>query len=262
MALEIKNAADITSPWTAWFLYGDSGAGKTHAAATFPAPFFICPSNEGSIHTLQGMDVPFVEVDGRQKMFEIISYLENQMDKLLKGDEDAFPWETIVVESLSHYCDLLIEDISARGMKKMDMQGWGHLTNHLRTIHARLRNLEVHVVYTSLVKTGDDGTGSPMMTGQMALKMPSACDYIGYCEAMPQGLNKPTTYRVNFRQAGKFPARARQSPVLVQRHGKFPDFIDDFHFSKAAPFIGLGHLYEDNKQQESSDAESHSHAVG
>lgn len=262
MSITLKNAQEITSPWTAWFLYGDTGSGKTQAASTFPHPFFVIPRNENSIHTLQGMDVDYVEVGGRKDMFETLQYLEGQMAKLVAGDEDAFPWETVVIESLSHYCDLLIEDISGQGMKKMDMQAWGHLTNHLRTIHSRLRNLDIHIVYTSLVKLGDDSSGSPMMTGQMATKMPAACDYIGYCEAMPQGINKPTVYRVNFRQAGKFPARARQSPVLVKQFGAFPQIVDDFHFSKVAHYIGLGHLYEDTNQQEKNNAESHSHAVG
>jgi hypothetical protein len=233
----IKNAKNLTDPWTRWFLYGDTGSGKTHAAGTFPAPFFVVPPNEKSIVTLQGLDVDYVEAGNRAQMNQIVRWLRQQYDAAMKlyaagkdaEAEEAFPYQTIVVESLSHYCELLIEDIGRQGQVKMDMQAWGMLSSHLRTLHSQLSDMDVHVVYTSLAKTDDAGNGQPLMTGKNALMMPSACDVIGYMECVPVQRNKPAVYRAHFRQFGRFPARSRFQGI--------PNSVDNFHFDKVASHL-------------------------
>ena len=234
----IKNAADIEQPYTRWFLYGQSGSGKTHSAGTFPKPIFIVPSNENSIITLRGQDVPYIEVANRSDMLQAINWLRAQYDQMLAlydaGEDDkaeqAFPWQTVVVESLSHYCELLVEDIGQRGMKKMDMQAWGQLSSHLRTVHSQLSAMDVHVVYTSLESIDDNGVGRALMVGKNALMMPSACDIIAYCEAVPMPKGKEPIYRVHFRQYQRYPARSRFKA--------FPEHIDNFDFAKILDALG------------------------
>ena len=235
----IKNAADLLDPWTRWFLYGPTGSGKTHAAGTFPAPFFLVPPNEKSIVTLMGQDVAYTEVGNRMQMNHAVRWLRSQYDLAMRlfdagKDEEAeaaFPYQTIVVESLSHYCELLIEDIGARGQKKMDLQAWGQLSSHLRTLHSQLSDMDVHVVYTSLDKVDEAGNGQPLMTGKNALMMPSACDVIGYFECVPVQRGKAPVYRAHFRQFGRYPARSRFKGM--------PDAVDDFHFDKVRDHLGL-----------------------
>jgi len=249
MTINIQNAQDLTSPWTSWFIYGATGSGKTSICATFPQPFFIVPANEKSINTLQGMNVQYVEVGKRNDMYQVLDFLEGRYNDMLRlmsqGDDTAanvaFPWQTIVVESISHYSDLVIEDLSQGGTKQMDYQQWGKLGSHLRTIQMRLRALDVHSLFTSLDKVSDDGQhAGPLISGQMATKMPSACDYIVYCEAVGATMkDKPAVYRAHFRQFGKFPARVRQSPVSAKQHGAFPPMIDNFHFDKISKFLGI-----------------------
>lgn len=226
----IKNAVDITDPWTRWFLYGPTGAGKTHAAGTFPKPFFIVPPNEKSIVTLAGADIAYTEVSNRQEMHAALRWLREQYDQAMAlyaaGEDDEaeelFPYQTIVVESLSHYCELLVEDIGKRGQAKMDQQSWGQLSSHLRTLHSQLSDMDVHVVYTSLAKTDEAGNGQPLMIGKNAIMMPSACDIIGYCESVPVQRGKAPVHRIHFRQFGRFPARSR--------FRGFPDMVENFSF--------------------------------
>jgi len=230
--LQLKNTKDIVDPWTRWFLYGPTGSGKTHAAGTFPRPLFIVPPNEKSVVTLMGRDIDYVEVSCRREMNEQLRDLRSLYDRsmqLIADDklpeaEELFPWQTIVVESLSHYCELLIEDIGARGSRKMDMQAWGQLSSHLRTIHSQLSDMDVHVVYTALDKVDDAGNGQPLLTGKNALMMPSACDVIGFCEAVPVPKGKDPLHRIHFRQFGRYPARSRFSG--------FPDQVDNFDFTQ------------------------------
>lgn len=244
----ILNAKNIEAPWTAWFLYGDSGSGKTEALATFPKPLVILPKNEGSILTLRGRDVDYTEVGTRAEMLAVLTMLETRYNQMLslppsatKADLDKyFPWQTIGVESLSHYCELLVEDISQRGHLKMDYSKWGELTGHIRTIHSRLRNLDVHIVYTSLAKQDENGRGQPMMVGKSSAVTPSACDYLGYCEQTGGSARAPATFRVHFNQYGVWPARARQSRALRESGTPaFPSIIEDFSFDKVRPYLGL-----------------------
>jgi hypothetical protein len=228
--IQLKNTANIEQPWTRWFLYGPTGSGKTTAASTFPSPLFIVPANEKSIVSLLGHNFDYVEVSSRKDMGEVLAFLRDRYTAALGGDENAFPWETVVVESLSHYCELLVEDISKKGQTKMDQQAWGLLSSHLRTLHSQLSDMDVHVVYTSLEQVDDAGQGRPLMTGKNAIMVPSACDVIGFCEAVPG--QKKITHRIHFQQYGRYPARSRFRGL--------PAHIDDFHFDAVRDVLGGG----------------------
>lgn len=269
MGLEIQTSDKIEAPWTVWFMYSQMGAGKTTSAASFPAPLFLVPANEGSELTLAQLkkkSIPFVRIgkrpDGtvvpaRKHLSEILGEIEKahaQMRVLLgksakasaAGDamtaaqlqaeaDTVFPWQTIVLESLSHFSDMLVEDVSEGGNKKLDQQAWGLIGSYLRTVHSRLRNMDVHVVYTSLAKTqeNDSGgivSGGPNLIGQAAEKFPSACDVVVYMEELAgQGKDAAPIYRSFFRKYRWWQARTR--------FANFPDFMDNFDFAQLEPKI-------------------------
>lgn len=227
-------------------------SGKTTCALTFPYPLFVIPSTENSIVTGRGQDVPYVEATGPMELNGILAYLEDAQRKSVqllaagKGDAAwaAFPYQTVVVESLSHYTDLIIEEITEGGRTKMDMPKWGVLSSHLRNVHARLSNLPVHVVYTALaeVKEGENSgaaTGGALMSGAMKTKLPSACDAIGYCEQTPgratkENPNPGMNFRVHFQKYRQFAARIRAPRGVVT-----PPYVDDFHFDKVKGLFGI-----------------------
>lgn len=250
--LELQNTNEIATPWTVWFLYGQTGAGKTTAASTFPAPLFLVPANEGSELSLRGKALPFVRLgkraDGsvvpvRQHLSEILTDLEKRHAAMRacvqKGDEAgadaAFPWQTIVVESLTHLGDMLVEDVSQNGSRKMDQQGWGAISSFLRTLHSRLRNLDCHVVYTALAKTTESESGSvmggPNLIGSTAEKLPSACDVIAYCEELPGSKPEAPRFRAHFRKHSFWVARSR--------FASFPAHLDNFTFAQVETHLGL-----------------------
>lgn len=244
-SLHVESTLDIAQPWLHFFLYGDTGSGKTTAAATMPSPLFLVPASEGSELTLRGKDVDYVKigrnaegapVDVRNHMNGVLTDLEKRAAHYFAGDQDALPWETVVVESLTHYCDMLVASISEDGRKQMDMQKWGLVATHLQHIHSRLRRLPVHVVFTALAQLkendGKQVVGMPAIQGSMATKLPSACDIIGYAEELPPSRGAETpTYRIHFTKSGPYLARAR--------FAGFPRFVDNFTFAQVAPFCGL-----------------------
>ncbi len=249
----VQSTANIVSPWTHWMFYGPTGSGKTTAAGSFPNPLFLVPASEGSELTLASADrdVPYFKlgrdaqnnpVKVREHLNAILSMLETKhalMRKLYaegRNDEaaDAFPYETIVLESMTHLCAMLQDDISNNGAIKMDQQRWGIMSDYLRTVHTRLRGFECHVVFTALAKVdGEEGSvveGAPDITGKMARLLPSACDAIGYCETVDSGNAKaPPVYRVHFRQHRVFPARTRFKGI--------PAVVNSFTFAQVEKFL-------------------------
>jgi len=237
MKLQPSNAADLQEPWLHWFLYGESGSGKTTAAASFPNPLFLVPANERSVTTLAGQDYPYVEITGQNGpltqdgsaggLEAVLSALESQY----YADPDAFPYDTLVIESLSHYVDLVQEEMTERNSRPMEQRHWGLLAAHVRNVQTRLRKLEVHVVYTALaaIKQDDGGAilGGPLIPGQSAVKLPSACDIIGYCEA-PSSAKKPT-YTIHFRRRGHYFARSRFRGM--------PAAVPHFSYDAVQPYL-------------------------
>lgn len=251
MDIAIRSAASIVSPWTHWFLYGATGSGKTQAASTFPDPLFLVPAAEGSHLTLAGREIPYItlgrdandEVIGiRDHLNGVLTMLERRHADMRKaltaGDEqaafDAFPWQTVVLESMTHLCAMLQDDISQNGKIKMDQQRWGMMSDFLRSVHTRLRGLDCHVVFTALAKIeGEDGStqeGCPDIPGKMSRLLPSACDAIGYCETREGTSPKaPPTYTVHFRQHRVYPARVRFRGV--------PGSVQDFTFAAIEKYL-------------------------
>jgi len=235
MNLTHKNAADLKEPWLHWFLYGDSGSGKTTAASTFPNPLFLVPSNERSITTLAGQDISYIEITGQNgPLREGVGGLEatlTALEALYRKDPEEFPYDTIVLESLTHYVALVQEEMTERNSRPMEQRQWGLLGAHMRNIQTRLRNMEVHVVYTALasLKQDDAGTltGGPLIPGQSAVKLPSACDVIGFCEA-PVSAKKPV-YSIHFRRKGHYFARSRFRGM--------PASVPHFNFDAVQPYL-------------------------
>ncbi len=235
--LKPHNASDLEDPWLHWFLYGDSGSGKTSAAATFPNPLFLVPQNERSITTLAGQNVDYVEITGQSGPLNesgdsggldaVISALQSTYN----ADPEKFPWDTIVVESVSHYVDLVQEEMTSGNSRPMEQRHWGLLAAHIRNVQTRLRSMEVHVVYTALaaVRQDDGGAivGGPLIPGQSAVKLPSACDVIGYCEA-PSSTKKPV-YTIHFRLKGHYFARSRFRGM--------PAAVPHFSFDAVQPYL-------------------------
>jgi hypothetical protein len=246
MSLSFKNAAQLDAPWTRWFFYGETGSGKTSIAASFPDPVFIVPVNEGSIVTLRGRDIPYYEsCDMSSQVRDGVGGLNRILDELERNyvqDINAFPFQTIVLDSLTHYSELVVEEISESGTKQMDPKKWGEVGAHFRNVHSRLCNMQVHVVYTALSRIDKNDAGvviaGPFLSGAAAIKLPSACEVVGYCEATKvKGI---TEYRTHFKKCGFYPARTR--------FGALPDVIQNFDFAEVQPYLTKTNATANNKE--------------
>jgi hypothetical protein len=249
--MKTLNATSLI-PWTHWFFYGATRSGKTELAATFPKPLFIVPQNEASITTLMGRDIPYVlcgspfgSYDEEKGVGGLIGMRDkngnqeigilDSLERLYKKNPKTFPYETIVLESMSHYTDLVEEHLTAGATKQMDPLAWGKMKDHLRHVQTRLRAMQVHVVFTCLdeLKTNEKSgvtIGGPLMSGKAARTLPSSCDAIGYCRRAGD------RFFVHFKNFGHYQAGSRFT--------RMPSQIENFSFKAVEQFT----LPDDSKR--------------
>lgn len=228
MGIEIKNAKDIQAPWAHVFLYGPSGGGKTTSASSFPNPLFLVTKLENSVLTLRGKDFKYIEVS---KTDELVDVLESfYVLQQTKGPE-ALPFETLVLESVSHYCDMITGEIFGKKTKStgaasldkvtsgaMVQADWRVMRTHFVYIQRALKRLEAHTVMTALAdpprfdqQTKIYSDGGPLIQGAARDILPSACDIISYVES------DNDVYRAHSRPHARYVARTRfeQMPSTV-----------------------------------------------
>jgi hypothetical protein len=106
-------------------------------------------------------------------------------DSLIRAGEV----QTLVVDSLTFYNDLLLDTLT-RAMSKNgsmpDMRRvYGSLGANLRSLRVQIHNLPVNVLWVCLEKTpdSDNPIGTPMISGQQAMKFAAGTDYILYHRA-------------------------------------------------------------------------------
>jgi hypothetical protein len=206
--------------------YGESRAGKTRYAASFPRPLFLADATEGGWTTIESMDENvFWEPDVPPMVWAIET--AQDMSKMIM---DARPLiaagkvQTIVLDSITFYGDLYLNHLLSLTAAKGDQrQVYSLFANHLRDLRERLHGLGVNVVWLALAKApdADTPTGGPMITGQSGQKLPAACDYVFYHRSAPiPGQPGKIGWEVRTKRYGGYQAGGRDE-------GRLPDPLPD-----------------------------------
>jgi AAA domain len=229
------NTKTMDEPWTRWFLYGDTGTGKTTAASTFPRPLFLVPVSEKSVTVLAGRNVPYLlvrdwsspfdQAHGIGGMNQILQTIEMEF----KRDPNAFPYDTIVAEALTHLAELFKDELTQGSKISMDVQKYDKLTSYFRGVHARLSQLDTHVVYCALAQV-DEKTekGDAYLSKKIKEIIPSSCEVYGYLTATDKGKDKngnpnPKEHKMYTTPHGQWKARTRFK--------RLPPVIKNFNFN-------------------------------
>lgn len=220
MALNFRNTNDMRPLWLRMFLMGPSRSGKTVACASFPDILQVCPPNEDSWKTLEGRGVPYVVV-GERDPLTVMGDMNELIDALVacyrgngpRGTEEIHRQfgQTLVLESLSHYSDAVVSQLTVGGKIAPSQQTWGLLRTHMLSMRDRLFQLPMHIIFTSLEKITTDEKGAvtsagPRITGAAGELLPSSCDMIGITE---QTSHTPPRFQVHFRTYGHFKGGSR-----------------------------------------------------
>lgn len=183
-------------------LVGDSRAGKTHFAATWPRPLFLMDASEHGWTTIQYMNPddwyepnrePYIiGIEEPKDLTSCLVGLREQADgkpvsikdwPLPPGRDEV---GTVVIDSLTFYADAFFShlEVQAAGSgKPVDTRKlYGDLHSHLRYLMIQVHKLPYHVIWTALPKEGDVGAMSgALIAGQTATKAPARCDLWLYC---------------------------------------------------------------------------------
>lgn len=229
------NAKDMKSPWTRWFIYGDTGTGKTSAASTFPRPLFLIPEIENSIATLSGLNFPYIIIKdwsspfneslGTSGMNAILQRIEMEYNK----DPNAFPYDTIIPDGVTHLAELICDELTQGSKVSMDQQKYGKLTAYFRNMHARLSRLQLHTVYCALAHTDEAQKGSAYLSKKASMILPASCEVYAYMRATGgdgkkdgQGREIPKRCFMHTQPYSTYIARTR--------YKRLPAVIEDFRF--------------------------------
>lgn len=174
-------------------LLGDSGAGKTCGACSFPSPLYLADFDgkassaasfyKGNPEILKGVEVvnykPTVEMPFPAKSFN------QEMARIKKGN--PFPYKTIVIDSITTFVDETmrwlmhenpqIKRPESKVVKLSCMTDYGILQLYLKELLGYVLGFPCNVIFTAHISTDkDETTGQiirgPLMPGKLAAKLP------------------------------------------------------------------------------------------
>lgn len=213
-------------PRNTFLIYGDSRSGKTTFAATFPRPLFLSDVTEGGWDSIANMDDDQLFEPGVKPIVWGIEKMDDMATARAKAEAliASGRIQTIVVDSLSYYCDLFLNFLFAMQAKKDTRAAYGDLGNHLRDLRVKTHVLNVNVVWLCLAKHPDDvyPVGGPMIPGQQADKFMAGCHYIFYSRTHQEKRGQellPATFEMRTKKYGGYIAGNR----LGGRANQLPD---------------------------------------
>lgn len=193
MAVTIKNLSeDDRTEQKNILYYGNSGAGKSHAAATAvqveelrPVLFISAEKKKDTLMNVKGYeDIDYATFDEWSDMNDLYEMIK-------EGDKD---YNTIIIDSLTRVQELALDFILGQEIKnfKLDeeinsaqIQDWGKLITLTMKIVRAFNKLDATVIYTALQEEEkDDRTGritvQPAFNGQKtANKVCADMDIVG-----------------------------------------------------------------------------------
>lgn len=140
--------------------YGDAGAGKTVLASTAPNPIII--SAESGLLSISDKDIPVIEVNTLDDMFEAYQFITES--------EDAKQFETICLDSITEIGEVMLSQYKKDD--KDPRKSYGALADHMTQLIRQFRDLEGRHVYFSakMTRIEDEHTGistfRPAMPGK------------------------------------------------------------------------------------------------
>lgn len=192
-----EKASELTydSINTKIMLLGDYGAGKSHFASTFPGPIYVFDF-DGHIMGYRHRDDVYYD------QFQL-SYLGwVKFEKVLlqvKKATEAGEYATIVVDSMTSMTDIAMERALQLDPKRGPDEGpmWNvHYQIVKNLMEAKLHKIlsfDCNVIFNGHWKLQyDQKTGAiigadPMLTGQLAVKIPGYFDEVYWCQAKSVG---------------------------------------------------------------------------
>lgn len=180
------------SPHKKLLIYGDSGAGKTCIAGTFPGPIHICDF-DGKVNSLASFlkgnpklsEISYESYTPAGKRGESAALFNNHMLALSKTK--PFPYQTLVIDSLTTFSDEGMNYLMAQnpGIKRMTtgvvnvpaQQDYGIARIWFKQMIQTILTFPCNVIFTAHINVEKDELSgaiirSPMLAGKLKQELP------------------------------------------------------------------------------------------
>jgi len=162
MAIELRSTAGLVSNGVKILCYGESGAGKTTAIGTLPAPLVL--SAESGLLSLSSLDLPYIAIDSMELLADAYKYIVSDSEAMSKI-------ETIAIDSISEIAEVVLS--AEKKATKDPRAAYGEMQTQMADLVRSFRDLPgKHIYMTAKCEKKQDDMGrllfSPSMPGVKA----------------------------------------------------------------------------------------------
>lgn len=190
-------------------IFGHSGAGKSYAGATAPAPAVLLTERNG----LQSIRAS--NPNAAYKYCANVSDVREFVMAAFNGELQNAGYRTLVIDSLTEVQRLIMDDIAATMSPgaKWGFDEWREMTERMRKFMRMLRDVDMHVIAICLAdrmsnESGGDVHVQPSFQGKkLADEVAQYFNFVGYAfkRNATDGDGNPTTeHRVMFAGPDRF----------------------------------------------------------
>lgn len=164
MAIQLKSTKGAASDGVKTVVYGAAGSGKTTLIGTLPDPIII--SAEAGLLSLQGLDIPYIEITDMASLKEAFNFVASS--------KDAAGFASVAVDSISEIAEVVLN--AEKKLTKDPRQAYGALQEQMTDLIRAFRDLPGKNVYMSakMEKTQDEAGRvlyGPSMPGNKLAQM-------------------------------------------------------------------------------------------
>lgn len=174
MAVKIKSTKGIDENGIKVLVYGKGGIGKTTLMGTAPSPIVL--SCEGGLLSLKDQDIPYIEIETVEDIYEAYEFLRGR---------EGRKYKTICLDSISEIAEVVLADWKKK--TKDARQAYGEMAEEMAKLVKKFRDLKRrNVVFSAKRMSKEDAdTGLtqyvPMMPGKnMVNFLPYQFDEVFY----------------------------------------------------------------------------------
>lgn len=147
-------SVDKASPWAKVFVFGDNGTGKTRFAASGPRAYIIDTNEQGTL-SARGTGADVLEADGWEDIADAYWYMHAQARSSKRR------YDTVAIDGLPGMhrmsMDYVTDEAERRNpdrpSKQADKRDYYRAGSLMGGLLLAFRNLPMHVVFTSTVRT-------------------------------------------------------------------------------------------------------------
>ena len=172
MAINLRSTGTLSSNGIKMLVYGNAGSGKTSLIPTLPNVVVL--SAEGGLLSIQGADVPFIEINSMASLMEAYSWLTDS--------DEAKGFESVALDSISEIAEVVLSEELKK--QKDGRAAYGELNTVMASMIRAFRDLpNKHVYFTAKCDKAQDESGrllyAPSMPGKsLSMQLPYFFDLV------------------------------------------------------------------------------------